>query len=167
MHSSQSTVEIYEKNGSTSIGKSIEPFFPLIRCLFASAHLLRGGGGSNSGDGWLRERRCEVMFQNCREPAVGGWRNSRYWLRSRDPTSGQLVNDVPAKIGSGQSEGKQMSPGPGWVPGCDVMVSVVGKAGTKGLRRPMALISRSTATKLTPPASTAPCRGVNGQKKPA
>ena len=43
-HSSQSTVEVYEKNGS--IGK-YEPFFPLIRYLFASAHLLRGGGGSN------------------------------------------------------------------------------------------------------------------------
>ena len=45
----------YEKNGS--IGK-YEPFFPLIRYLFASAHLLRGGGGFklNSGDGWLRAR---------------------------------------------------------------------------------------------------------------
>ena len=80
------------------------------------------------------------------------------------------MNDVPAKIGSGQSEEKsdewkKMSPG--WVPGCDVMVSVVGKGRDRGMRRPIALISRSTATKLTPPASTAPCRGVNGQKKPA
>ena len=79
------------------------------------------------------------------------------------------MNDVPAKIGLGQSEEKsewkKMSPGPGWVLGCDVMVSVVGKAGTKGLRRPMALISHSTATKLTLPASTAPCRGMNGQEK--
>ena len=40
---------------------------------------------------------------------------------------------------------------------CDVMVSVVGKGKGKGLRYPrrsMALISHSTVTKLTPPAST-------------